>query len=172
MRNDIFVETAAVDTKVNAFTPTCNGQENLEDLLDIPNVCDPEGDLESEARASGVFDAGSEALVWDACTFPEEYSEDPQGGGYTPEHQAEGPGCLNGYKSQGNVNCGGSVLCGMGNLEEDDNPQDEEWVQPLEAFTLSADGSSIALERTRIPNGQPSSTYLSFEGERSDVKCE
>lgn len=172
VRNEIYVDTASVTTIVNAFTPTCNGETDIEDKLNIPDTCVFDAAADTSAQASGVYDADDEALVWDACEFPPEYSEDPAGSGYLPEHTAEGPGCLNDYRSQGNVNCEGGGLCALGQLEEGDNIQDGIWGQPLEAFTLSADGTSVELSRTRTPNGQPSSTYLSFTGERSSISCE
>src|SRR5690625_171121 len=172
VRNEIYVDLAKITTVVNAFTPTCNGVTDIEDKTNIPDFCAFDANADTAARASSVYDASCQAVVWDACDFPPEYSEDPSGGGYLPEHTAEGPGCLSNYRSQGNVNCEGGFMCGMGDLSEGDNIQDGVWGQPLEAFTLSADGTNVELARTRTPNGQPSSTYLSFTGERTSVSCE
>lgn len=178
IRNEMLVEdnilgtTLKIDTKVYGFTPDCNGETDLPDKKNLPEGCDFDVESHKLAKAVGVYSSDTNEITWDRCVKPDEFSGDPRNGGYTPEHSASGPGCLKDYHSQGNVNCEGGELCAAGKLDEGDNIQDSKWVQPLETFTLSADGDEVSAKRIRLPNAQPSSTYLSFEGTRVDIACD
>lgn len=175
--NNMFVEqeglgqSVTIDTKVYGFTPDCNGTTDIEDKVNLPESCAFDVENHNVAKAIGTYVAADQEIQWSRCARPEEYSGDPKNGGYTPEHAAEGRGCLNDYHSQGNVNCEGG-LCSAGGLESGDNIQDSKWNQPLETFTLSTDGSEVSVERIRLPNAQPSSTYLSFTGTQTSIDCD
>lgn len=160
-----------IDTAVYGFTPDCNGETDI-DKMNLPDACEFDADEHTVAKAVGVYDADTKEITWDRCVKPEEFYVDPANGGYTPEHEANGPGCLEDYHSQGNVHCDGDDFCVAGQLENGDNIQDNKWNQPLETFSMSTDGSSLSVERIRVPNAQPSSTYLSFDGERIAITCE
>lgn len=175
INNEITVQQTAfnltVDTAVYGFTPTCNGETDIPDKSNLPEPCAFDATRDTDVKAIGVYNGVDAEITWDRCRTPEEFEGDPKGGGYTPEHESTGPGCLKDYHSQGNVHCDNEGLCSAGDLEYGDNIQDSQWNQPLETFTLSADGGEVSVERIRLPNAQPSSTYLSFTGTRVALDC-
>ena len=86
--------------------------------------------------------------------------------------QSDDPGCLVKYRSQGNVECtAAAALCGFGNLEEGENPQDETWDQKLNALVFSTDLESFEMSAIPVPNAQPSSTSLALSGTLASKEC-
>jgi hypothetical protein len=88
-------------------------------------------------------------LAWETCTYT-------GGTDWTPEQGAAGPGCVAGYRSQGNVNCDDqSVLasCSQGGLQDGDNPQNDTGNQPLNSFAFAADLSSFQMRALGGPAG-------------------
>lgn len=162
-----------ITTDVNGFTPTCNGETELPDPLDLPDSCDFDAARDTEAQASGRYASSGEHIQWHRCHAPPQYnsSGSEEEDKYTPDHQAEGPGCLANYASQGNVHCSGN-MCALGGLDEGDNPQNDTWNQPLAAFNIASDATSVSLEKTHLPNFQDGNTYLSFNGTLTDIDCE
>lgn len=156
-----------VDTVVNAFAPTCSGELNP-GTLSAPDTCNY--DNNTDALATGTYAQASSSVVWATCNAAPEFSTGGAGG-YTDAHVSSGPGCLNGYRSVGNVNCSGSN-CSAGGLTKGDNPQNATWNQPLHAMTLSPQGTTLNFAKTRIPNAQPSKTFVVFAGTRTSVTCE
>lgn len=172
-RNDIDsepVEGLVISTRTINFSPTCNGETDIDDKKDLPERCDFDAARDKTAYAVGAYDADSERISWD-CTPPEEYEESPVGGGYEPEHEAAGEGCLKDHRMQGNIHCDGSQ-CHYGGIDEGDNEQDEIWVQVLSDFELSDDGKTLVMDSTRTPTRLMSGAYLWFTGERTSIDCE
>lgn len=164
-----------IKTNVHGFTPTCNGDTQIADKTALPEKCDFDSTRDTAAKATGVYDAESTEVTWQRCVAPGAYYDkrvrDSQKKFiYTPEDSADGPGCLSDYHSQGNVNCTGN-LCAIGGLQQGDNIQDDTWNQPLEKFTLSADGKDVQLTKTRIPNREEGNTFVSFTGTRVSFAC-
>lgn len=179
VRNEMNVEPMSglvIDTKVNGFTPTCNGITDLPDKIEIPETCAFDDVRDSEAKATGVYASDDGEVVWQRCVAPAAYYDLRVRNSakellFTPDDSSEGPGCLNNYRSQGNVNCNGN-LCSLGGLNQGDNIQNDTWNQPLEKFTLTSDGTEVGLSATRVPNREDGNTFVSFTGTRSSIDCE
>jgi hypothetical protein len=170
--NDFQTTTAGVtvNTKVNAYTPRCNGEEEPEPLYPAPSVCLDDGNL--TPMATGTWSANS--VSWATCNAHPDWNSSSISA-YTPDDESTGPGCLNNYRSRGNVHCSESSWslgnCSDGALVLGDNPQNSMHNQPLNALALSADGASVSLPKTNVPNTNPSRTYIDFTGTRSSVTC-
>jgi hypothetical protein len=119
--------------------------------------------------ATGDFTLGAAPRIeWRPCTYPDGYDETPDS--FTPDVVGEGEGCMAPFRSVGNVNCSGA-LCGAGNLQEGDNPQDWTWEQRLEPVAFARDLSTLTMKFAQIPNRSPSRTYMSWGGELDGIEC-
>ena len=135
------------------FTVTAFGIETTTDVQVHagPNPC---GVAEGERS--------DDTLTWGRCTANDRRGVDKDS--WTPEQAAEGPGCLNDYQTRGNVACEG-LFCSTGGLEEGDNPQAENYHQPLGSFVFEAGWSRFTMSREEIPNRSPSRTWFTLAGE-------
>jgi len=124
------------------------------------------------AQAIGTLDlVDPPTITWNACSYPGGYNNSPDS--FTPDIVGTGDGCLAPYRSVGNVNCAGSAfICGMGNLDVGDNPQDETWEQVLETLTFTSDLSNLTMDLSLVPNRAPSRTYLTWGGELVETVCQ
>ncbi len=139
-------------TDVDGFSPVLNQTDNTTEL----------------ATGSLTLGAGPE-VTWDACDYPSGYNDTENS--FTPDVVGSGPGCLDPYRSVGNVNCSGS-FCGAGGLNNGDNPQDETWEQALSTLSFSSDLTSLSMDFMLVPNNSPSRTYISWEGTLTDISCQ
>ncbi|HUU03342.1 MAG TPA: calcium-binding EGF-like domain-containing protein [Myxococcota bacterium] len=139
-------------TDVDGFSPVLGQTDNTSEL----------------ATGSLTLGANSE-VAWDACDYPAGYND--ANDTFTPDVVGTGPGCLDPYRSVGNVNCSGS-FCGAGGLNNGDNPQDETWEQALSTLSFSSDLTSLSMDFMLVPNRSPSRTYISVEGTLTDISCQ
>lgn len=134
----------------------------------------------SAVIASGTL--ASNVLTWDTCTYSDTYGDSVSS--WTPADTATGPGCLAGYRSQGDVNCTApEFVCGVGNLDVGHNIQDGMWTQPLNGFEFGADLATLTMaglnqppeatvdDKVEIPNSSPSRTYLGFTATLVSTTC-
>ncbi|MEM8609207.1 MAG: hypothetical protein AAGF92_19045 [Myxococcota bacterium] len=177
-----------VITNVHGFAPNCNGDVN-------PTWRQP-GDAGFPDASGCGYSVGSAppvatgslsggTVTWDGCSEPNYWSSTPND--YDPTDVATGPGCMNGFRSVGNVNCSG-FFCSAGNLASGDNPQNFSWNQPLVngptsgppgALSLSADpsrstvssplGNATGFQSYNVPNDPQSNsrTWVSWTGTRN-----
>lgn len=156
-------------TSVNYFTPECDGHEELEDLTNIPEYCVTEVDDYRTPSARGLYNASSEQVEWDDCDAPADYNK-TNAPGYDYSGQANGPGCLQGLRAQGNILCEGAE-CPVSGWEEGDNPIDHQWNQPLAALQLSKDGQRISLNEQHVPTDLMSNMFVSFTTKSATINC-
>jgi hypothetical protein len=104
---------------------------------------------------------GADALTWERCIASASQGVDKNS--WTPDDAAEGPGCLGGYTTAGNVACVGA-FCSAGGLVEGDNPQAESYDQPLEGFVFNDGWSRFSMPRVELPNRTPSRTWFDLQG--------
>jgi hypothetical protein len=156
-----------VYTNVNAFSPTCSGNPTPS-TTNPPASCNYDGN--TTAFAAGNLSGSS--LAWDTCTPAGDYGASNKNA-YTPADVSSGPGCLNNYRSYGDVDCQSSSFnCGQGNLSVGHNAQMSVWVQPLNNFTFTGSGggnslySSLSMTEINIPNSSPSRTWLQWTATR------
>jgi hypothetical protein len=109
--------------------------------------------------ASGTVE--NDTLTWDRCDPNASHGVDKNS--WTPDGSAEGPGCLNDYRTRGNVGCTG-IMCELGGLEEGSNIQSEDYVQPLQPFVFVQGWNGFNMARTEIPNRTPSRTWFDLSG--------
>lgn len=134
----------------------------------------------SAVIAAGTLTTG--VLAWDTCTYSDTYGDSPSS--WTPEDTATGPGCMAGYRSQGDVNCAApDLVCSIGNLQVGHNIQNGMWTQPLNSFELASDLTTLTMggldrpaestvdNKVEIPNSSPSRTYLGFTATLVDTDC-
>ena len=135
------------------FTVTAFGIETITDVAVKagPNPC---------GVAAGT--RSDDTLTWAECTANDQRGVDKNS--WTPDDPASGSGCLNDYSTRGNVACEG-LFCSTGGLEEGDNPQAEDYHQPLEAFVFEDGWDRFTMARSEIPNRTPSRTWFTLRGE-------
>jgi hypothetical protein len=171
IRNEFSTSGGGVstNTKVNAYTPRCNGEDVTAAWNPPPVTCLDDGN--TTPMATGTWN-GSTAVAWATCNAHPDWNSSSTTA-YTPDDVSSGPGCLNNYHSRGNVSCSSGFLgsCGDGNLKSGNNEQNEIYVQPIPSLQLNATGTTISLPKTNIPNRSPSRTYIDFTGSRSAVTC-
>jgi hypothetical protein len=169
IRNQFVTSTAglSVDTKVNGYTPRCSGETVTSAWNPPPATCANDGN--TTAYASGTYSGST--VTWGTCTKPGDWNTS----NYDPSDVSSGPGCLSDYHSRGVVVCTDNSFfasCSSGNLSDGANEQNGVWNMPLGTTTLSANGTSISVGSTPIPNDSPGSTSMTFSGTRTSVTCE
>jgi hypothetical protein len=125
---------------------------------------------------------GSNVLTWDTCTYSDSYGDSITS--WTPADTATGPGCIAGYRSQGDVNCAApNLVCSIGNLDVGHNIQNGMWTQPLNSLEFASDMSTVTMggldrpaestvdDKVEIPNDSPSRTYLGFTATLVSTDC-
>jgi cysteine-rich repeat protein len=177
-----------VTTKVHSFSPNCNGEVTPDWRSDtdpgFPARCEYEGN--TAAVASGVLHRNDGTITWDDCNVTSDYWA---GGNraYKASDVSEGPGCIAGVHSVGNVNCAGAV-CSAGNLAEGNNPQFDSWTQPMingfpgvgaNGLTASSDpqltfldtptGATGGFQSWNVPNNSDSRTWSSWTATRNSA---
>ena len=130
------------------------------------------GDCGTALGSLSIEDVQAE-LVFEACDNGRSKPDDENDNSWGPDDSQSGDvGCLNDYQSTGNVECTAlQAVCGFGNLDNGDNPQDETWDQKLNSLVFSADLSSFEMAAVPVPNAEPSSTSLSLSGTLDSKKC-
>src|SRR5690606_27718233 len=143
----------------------------------------------ASSAGADALNAGSLAdgsITWDACTYPADYCDAEAAKLWSPSVGATGPGCIEGYRSLGDVLCDNlPQICTQGQLVQGHNPQDTTWTQPLNSLLFSggegfdtvsmggegsqADASCAErgdwiADKGEIPNDPPGSTRPSLPG--------
>ena len=108
-----------------------------------------------------VGERDESSVVWDRCTPSDTQGIDKNS--WTPDDPAEGPGCLNGYTTRGEVICSGP-LCDMAGLVEGSNPQAEDYAQPLNPFVFVDGWDAFSMEAVEVPNRTPNRTWFDLSG--------
>lgn len=178
-----------VVTRVHGFAPECNGESaptwRASTDPGFPDTCEYAGN--TTAVGSGVLDQGSGVINWNECNLPSEYwGTDATGDtSYREASISSGPGCLSGFVSAGNIECGGSA-CSAGGLQAGNNPQFFNWVQPLvngpagsgtNSLGISSDfrtvttpdGAPGGFQSFNVPNEAQSRTWVRWVGTRNDA---
>ncbi|MEM7138036.1 MAG: hypothetical protein AAF500_15755 [Myxococcota bacterium] len=204
VHNDFTVpgSLVTVATNVHGFAPECNGVANPiwrkpgdsggtgpggEPLPGFPG---PEGcEYTGNTAPVAIGELTGNALTWDACTVtPADYWTDTVNGFSSYQSTgdvASGQGCINAFKSIGNVICSGG-FCSLGGLSTGDNFQDSSWNQPQvngpipgnSTFTVTSgdaskttivtpSGAGGGFQSINVPNNQQSRTWLSYTATRN-----
>ena len=118
-------------------------------------------------RATGALDGST--LTWDDCPTSDNYGD----ADWSPDDALSGPGCVDGYHSEGVVVCTSTTTgCSQGNLVQGENPQDDTWNQPFSDLTVDLENGMVTMGRTQIPNRADSSTtWISFSGTETGRAC-
>ncbi len=158
----LYYELAQEFTTVSAGTTIITDVDGFSPVLG-------QTDNTSELSTGSLTLGASPEVAWDACDYPPGYNNTENS--FTPDVVGTGPGCLDPYRSVGNVNCSGA-FCGAGGLNSGDNPQDETWEQALSTLSFSSDLTSLSMDFMLVPNRSPSRTYISWEGMLIDISCQ